>query len=302
MSILLLNYRGVKQTLACLDSLRHLEYPNYQVIVIDNASGDDSVPRLKARLLQNPGEFHLIESPENGGYSAGNNQGIRYVLTQTPADETAYVWLLNNDTTADSDSLTHLVQQAQETGAPVGSLLLYPDGTYQQVGTRINWWTGSTKGYPERMVKRRMPVESLTGASMLVPVRLFRTAGLLDESYFLYFEDTDFSLRCAATGCALTVSPDAKVFHEEGATTGRKSWATQYYYHRNRLHMLSQWTTGPQRITFRLYTAFRLFRSGLKSMLSRDVERQRAHRVFRQAVEDFRQGVRGPCPHNLEAL
>ncbi|HEY9746113.1 MAG TPA: glycosyltransferase family 2 protein [Oculatellaceae cyanobacterium] len=302
--ILLLNYRGTDDTFSCLDSLRTLDYPDFEIIVIDNASPDDSVARLKARLEQNPGEFHLICSPDNRGYSAGNNLGLDYALANAPND-TAAVWLLNNDTTVESGALSALVAESKRTGGIAGSLLLYPDGSYQQVGTRLRWWTGSAKGYPEAAIRDGMLVETLTGASMLLPLQVIQKVGKLDESFFLYFEDGEYSLRCRRHGIPLTLAMNSRVFHKEGATTGRKSRMTQYFYHRNRLRLFAMYANPIQKITITLYTAFRLFRSVVKSWAAsgdKGWDARISAKIQWLAVQDFCRGVSGPCPHNLEQL
>jgi GT2 family glycosyltransferase len=304
--IILLNYRGAQHTLACLDSLRQLDYPNYKIVVIDNASPDDSATILRARQTKNPGEFHFIQSTENLGYSGGNNLGIIHALANANAkaiaDSNAYIWLLNNDTTVDAHALTALVQEAHKTRGLVGSLLLYPDGNYQQVGTRLNWWTGGAKGYRETDVQDSMPVETLSGASMLIPFPVLRRVGLLDPSFFLYFEDGEFSLRCRRAMVSLTVTPGSKVYHEEGATTGRKSLLTQYYFHRNRLRLLFMFANPPQKVSIGLYTAFRMLRSIVKSRVPYERERVISANIQMLALRDFRQGIQGKCPHNLEKL
>jgi GT2 family glycosyltransferase len=297
--ILLLNYRGTDDTFACLDSLKALNYSNYRVVVIDNQSPDDSVSRLKNRLAQNPSEFTLIESPENWGYSGGNNLGIREALLQA---NKGFVWLLNNDTTIEPDTLDYLVQEAQRTGGLSGSLLLHPDGAYQQVGTRIHWWTGSAKGYRANKLIDGMAVDTLSGASMLIPLRAFHAVGLLDSSFFLYFEDAEFSYRCAQKGFPLTVAIRSRVYHKEGATTGRKSLSTQYYYHRNRMKMLFLFANPFQKMSIAGYALFRLLRSVVKSVMSRDSGRRVSARVQWLAWRDFQRGIDGPCPHNLENL
>ncbi|MCE3235821.1 MAG: N-acetylglucosaminyl-diphospho-decaprenol L-rhamnosyltransferase [Vampirovibrio sp.] len=301
--ILLLNYRGANDTLACLDSLRHLTYPNFQIVVIDNASPDDSVNRLQARLTTNPGEFHLIVSPQNLGFSGGNNLGIGWALRQSEHD--AFIWLLNNDTVVKPETLTPLVREALKTGGLAGSLLLYPDGSYQQVGTRINWWSGGAKGYRESQVTDGMPVETLTGASMLIPFSAIRNVGLMDASFFLYFEDGEYSLRCARAGFPLTVATQSRVFHKEGATTGRKSLPTQYYFHRNRMRVLFMYASLPQKCAIGLYAVFRMLRSVVKLGMNTAVERSEMRAstcVQWLALVDFWKGMSGPCPHKLENL
>ena len=309
--IVLLNYGRAAETLACLDSLRGLlppvdsvtrtspSVPPIHIVVVDNASPDDSVARLKARLANHPGEFQLIEAQANLGYSGGCNLAMRAALDVPSSRRTQFIWLLNNDTTVEPGALAALVRESQRTGGLAGSLLLYPDGSYQQVGTRLNPWTGRTRGYGESVIKDGMPLETLSGASMLIPIQALERVGLLDESFFLYFEDGDFSLRCRRAGFPLTLAMGSRVYHEEGATTGRKSLATQYYYHRNRLRLMFRFAAPAQKLTLTFYAVFRLLRSVLKSLTSRDGERRHALRVQWLALDDFRRGVSGRCPHHL---
>lgn len=303
--ILLLNYGKVPLTLECLDSLAKLDYPNYRVIVIDNASPDDSLVQLNDRLARHPDTFELIASPTNLGFSGGNNLAIQKILENTPKDVPVFVWLLNNDTTVAPDSLTALVEEAMHTGGVTGSLILNPDGSYQQSGTRFNWWTGGVKGYPESRVKDGMPVESLIGASMLVPLKAIRQVGLMDESFFLYFEDGEWSVRLARGGYSLTVCTKSKIYHRESATTGKASPFTQYYYHRNRLRFMFRYASWLQKLCIGYYASYRLLRFRLQagwSQSPRALEKKRAAEICQLALQDFGKGISGPCPHPLQTL
>jgi GT2 family glycosyltransferase len=301
--ILLLNYHGTDHTFACLDSLKNLDYPHYKIVVIDNASTDDSVPRIQARLETCPSEFEFLQSSHNKGYSAGNNIGIAHAIQQIGPNAQAFCWLLNNDTVVAPDALLALVQLAQETGGLAGSLLLYPDGCYQQVGTRLNWLTGGSKGYSEKKIQDKMPVDTLSGASMLIPFSAIQAVGLLDESFFLYFEDGEYSLRCAHKGFSLNVATQSRVYHKEGATTGRKSLSTQYYFYRNRMKLLFMYAHPLQKLSIGLYTLFRLGRSIIKlywGSEKKHIASQLSIKIQVLALQDFWKGVSGPCPHNLE--
>ncbi len=355
-TIVLLNYRGINHTMACLDSLQALDYPNFRTLVVDNNSGDDSIKRLKARLQRLPWEFKLIESQHNDGYSAGNNLALialgftglhapppSRVLPPVPSAETSqtdvippllpdgvtaaheltppvsgtfssiaqisqptapetptFVWLLNNDTIVDPGALMPLVRQAQRTGGIVGSRLLNLDGSYQQAGTHLNWWSGAVRGYPEKALKSGMTVDTVSGASMLIPAKVLQTIGLLDPSYFLYFEDGEFCLRAKRAGFSSTVAIDSKIMHREGASTGKYSLNTQYYYHRNRLYMLRQFASPDQFRTIEAYTRFRYYRAAFKARLDKSPEKQKELLVFRTALEDFQKGIKGSCRHSWQ--
>ncbi|MBY0403145.1 MAG: glycosyltransferase family 2 protein [Cyanobacteria bacterium] len=298
--VILLNYKGVEDTLACLKSLRHLNYPNFYTIVVDNASGDGSFERLQQ--VQNLPEsekftidFLLIAADSNLGYSGGNNLGICYALSQGAE----FVWLLNNDTTVETETLRFLIAQAQETNGLVGSVLYYPDGEYQRIGTRLNWLTGGVRGYSEKSIKEGKSVENLTGASMLIPREALETVGLLDETYFLYFEDGEYSLRAKRGGFKTTIAKESRVYHKEGATTGRTSYLTEYYYHRNRLRMFCDYANKAQRFCILLYTGVRLCRTWLKAVSSGNPDVNRSLRTQWLAISDFWKGIQGPCPHRL---
>jgi GT2 family glycosyltransferase len=327
-AIVLLNYGHVEKTLACLDSLKLVTGPSYQIFIVDNASPDDSLLHLRERLDQQNSkhsralrdelathsqdapsskaeyhpEFTLIESTHNLGYSGGCNLAIRAMRARLNAPR--YIWLLNNDTLVDANALHTLFEEAERTKGLAGSLLLYPDNRYQQVGTRFNPWTGNVKGYPEEAVSDHMPVQVLCGASMLIPMRTVARVGLLDERYFLYFEDVEYSLRCARAGFSLTVATHSIVYHHESASTGKSSAATQYYFQRNRLKLLSQIATPLQKVTFMAYALFRFYRAWLKSLpMGKNAEKLEQNRlaleVYQKAFQDFLRGVDGKCPHHF---
>lgn len=293
--IILLNYGKVEETLSCLGSLKLLNYPDFKVIVVDNASPDDSFEVLRSvkgkseNGLSEYLPFDLLASPHNGGYSAGNNLGIHHALQEG----CEMIWLLNNDTQPDPDALTHLVVQAIKTKGLVGSVCRYPDGTYQRVGTRLKWLTGSIKGYPETSLKDEMAVDNLTGASLLIPKTVIDQIGLLPEPYFLYFEDGEYSLRAQKAGFQTTVSIQSVVYHKEGATTGSQNALVEYCYHRNRLRMFWDYGWPLQRVCLLSYTAFRFLRSIMKAMLSFRSNRWQSIQIQWLAICDFSQGKMG---------
>jgi len=274
--IVLLNWNRWRDTLECLESVYNLDYSSFSVVVVDNASTDDSRERIlewvcarnrepvgikvapKPPLVLDDdigsftsdalshGEFVYVQSSHNGGFASGCNLGIRLALISNAN----YVWLLNNDTTVDPNALTGLVlkTESDKSTGMCGSLLCYyhdHDIVQAVGGVKFNYYRalGRQLGQGQRIddpeIKRlsgKAPTY-ISGASMLVRTDLFREIGLLEEGYFLYFEEIDFAER-ARTSCKLAISIDSVVFHKEGSTIGTASLSarsplSQYYLNRN---------------------------------------------------------------------
>lgn len=291
MAVVVLNYRHPTETIACISSLKQLEYHNLSIIVVDNASGDGS---LETILAAHP-DIVGIQSPVNGGFSAGNNLGIQKAL-ENP--ESAYVWILNNDTTVPQNGLSHLVETAQRfPNSMIGPKIAYPDGRFQRVGNWLTPWTGKLKSYAEHQLQEGQVVEALSGCSMLIPRPVFETVGLWDERYFLYFEDNAFCAKAKKAGFDCRVALKATVFHHEGLATGENKPLVTYYYQRNRLTLLRKTISWlPFQVVW-AYTQFRLLRSTIKTWCNPS-DAQKAHLLaFQLAVTDFKKGITGPCPH-----
>ncbi|WP_114778927.1 glycosyltransferase family 2 protein [Botryobacter ruber] len=255
--IILLNYKGWEDTIECLQSLQQLVYKNWSAIVIDNNSPNDSVKHLTdwavATFSNNPAAFTLmddtgilekkiapetvvtlIRSSHNSGFAAGNNLGIKLALQQSDCD---YLWLLNNDTTVAANSLTELVHKAenaclhkQKTGIWGSKLLYYhqPD-TLQAVGGKFSLSTFRSSHIGENQKDEgqfdieEVKQDYVVGASMFVSRALVEDVGLLDESYFLYFEELDWATRARLCGYKLGFVSSSKIFHKEGKTIGSSS-------------------------------------------------------------------------------
>jgi GT2 family glycosyltransferase len=246
-----LNWNGWQDTLACLAALARTEYSNLSVIIVDNGSTNDSVARIRAAFPQVP----LIEVGKNLGFAGGVNAGIRRALEQTPD----FIWLLNNDTEPRPDALTALVAKAASHprfGA-VGSVLLYAHdpGTVQAWGGgRVNCWIG-------RASHATGPHEDtwfdyITAASVLLPRGAFDDIGLLDEGFFLYWEDTDLSFRLRKRGWQLGVAAGSTVLHKENASTGDRSkvdrFSTASGIRFLRKHSRAAWLSIPLFLTSRI--------------------------------------------------
>jgi len=208
-----LNWNGWRDTVACLESLRHLEVVP-RVIVVDNGSTDGSPDRIRTEAPW----AQLVQLPSNRGFGGGMNAGIATALREAPWVD--YIWILNNDTLVEPSTLSRMLVLADSDAriGIVGSRLVEADGSGRiqaMGGGAINRWLGTTcacvkppsKGY-----------DYIVGASLLMRRSLLRQVGGFDERYFFYLEDTDLSLRARRAGWRLETAEDATVIHRLGAS------------------------------------------------------------------------------------
>jgi len=238
--VIVLNWNGLSDTLECLESLSHLDYPAYEVVVVDNGSADGSVSVIREQLPA----ITVIENEENLGYAGGNNVGLRYALAQK-AD---YALLLNNDTMVDS-ALLRLLVEASEANlfvGIVGPTIYYHarPNTIWSAGGAIDWKRGSTRmvGLNEQDVgqfgKKPREVDFVTGCALLVRMKAVETAGELDERFFMYYEETEWCVRIARAGYRIMHVPQAKMWHKISPEAQVDSPFVRYYMTRNRLLFL----------------------------------------------------------------
>ncbi len=237
--ILILNYRTPALTLACLDSLTDTlqRFPNARVILIDNASGDDSLAQFCAAIEEHTFRVRisLLALPNNVGFAAGNNEGMRPALASPEPPD--FVWLLNSDTLVGAHALDALVEcmGTHVRAGIVGSRLQDQNGTPHRSAFRFHtvmseWemtirWSVMTRLCARWMVAPPPPTEEtrvdwVSGASMLIRRAVLEQIGLLDENFFLYYEDVDFCLRAQQAGWETWYAPSSRVQHVIGASSG----------------------------------------------------------------------------------
>lgn len=220
-AMVILNYRGADDTLACLDAVQQLDPGPIRRIVIDNGSDDDSVERLRGAA---PG-LELRCNPRNLGFGAGQNA----VLTELLDADFDWIWLLNNDTRPRPDALGRMLAVAatdEHIGA-VGARLLDAEPPHRlqaQGGGHVQWWRGSSREWSHDR-EPTPELDYLTGASLLLRADALRQIGLFDERFFLYWEDVDLCLRLKQANWRLGLAPDAEVLHRQSASTGPGSAA-----------------------------------------------------------------------------
>jgi GT2 family glycosyltransferase len=221
-AIIVLNWNGIQDTLACLDSLLAQTYKDFSIVVVDNGSVDDSVEQLKKYQLAHRNKVDVVYNPKNFGFDGGVNTGIEWALN----GDFGYVALFNNDAVADKDWLKHLVTAAKpkEIGMSTG-LLLHADG--KTIDTTGDWYSiwglayPRNRGYKASTAPKGGYVFGATGGATLYKTELLRDIGMFDEDFFAYFEDVDISFRAQLAGWKVVYTPEAVAYHKQGATSSK---------------------------------------------------------------------------------
>lgn len=241
--ILVLNYNNAIDTIECLDSLLALDYDNYTTVIIDNHSKDNSERLLKEWIkLHNDERFIFIQTGENKGYAGGNNIGIRYALKQGDMN---YIWIINNDTILDKNALKEIILKFQKDVrlGICGSKMIYSwdKSKVQGYFGEINPILGTSKHIISWPVFNRKH-KYVIGASLCLRREVILSIGLLEERYFLYFEEPDICLRAQKRGYHIDCATRSIVYHKEGASIGGgagnvkyKSKLSDFYMIRNRI-------------------------------------------------------------------
>jgi hypothetical protein len=272
-----------------------------KVIVVDNASGDDSVERISSFINQNGfgSLVEVVDARKNGGFSFGNNLAVTHYL-QHYNNEPDFVLLLNPDTKVKKGAIKELLSFVglNEVIGIAGSGLENQSGGLQRSAFRFHTLmsellSGLRLGVLDKLFSQYLvapeidevaqKVDWVAGASMLIRYKVFKDVGMMDEHYFLYYEETDFCLQAKALGWETWYVPTSRVLHYEGQSTGvvsgddkrrrrPKYWfeSRQYYFKKNHgvvFIILADLFWG---IGFTLF-AIRLFLFGKKATYPKDM-------------------------------
>ncbi len=234
-----------------------------RILVVDNDSQDGSFEKLSASVKEigwSSDRVHVIDAGRNGGFGAGNNVGILYGLETWPEGGAPdYVYILNSDAFPGKDAITQLVEHLEnhpETGF-AGSYIFGVDSEAHHTAFRFPSVWGELEGaarvgvvsrllskhiVPLDIPESNQSVDWLAGASIMMRIRTLEQTGLFDETFFLYYEETDLCMRAKQLGWAVDYVRDSKVLHIGSQSTGMKSWSRmpaywfesrQYYFSKN---------------------------------------------------------------------
>jgi GT2 family glycosyltransferase len=235
--VVILNWNGCDDTLECLDSVARIDYSNLKVVVVDNGSTDGSMQAIPQR---HP-DATFLQTGANLGYAGGNNAGISWAL-EHGAD---YILILNNDTIVNPDLISAFVRSTES--LPAGSILgakIYffcnPE-TLWFAGGRWNPRLNSFEHIGQHQIdgsdyEQILEVDYITGCALFSSASTFNEVGLLDENFFLTYEETDWCYRARKMRYKCFVVPEAKLWHKVASSFGgRESPLYSYFMTRNKL-------------------------------------------------------------------
>lgn len=311
-TIILLNWNGWKDTLECLESVYQITYPSFSVVLIDNYSTDDSLPKIrdfcsgelnvfselkarnKSKIIKNPSKkpielwefdekdieeetcfketiksfsgksnLFLIKNNENHGFAGGNNVGIKFAQNIIKSD---YILLLNNDTVVEKGFLEPMIEISENSkdigfvGPKTYFYHPYPQKIIQITGGGgIDLKKAKTfqRGYQEEergQYNDSVDIDYVGGSCVLVKSEVLDEVGLLDERFFMYWEDTDWSYRGYKKGYRSVYQPKSVIWHKHGASS--KPYFELYYLSRNRVFFMKKNATSSEynRFLFHFFT------------------------------------------------
>ena len=246
--IILVNWNDYENTSACLDSLLEINYPNYNIILVDNGSYDSSGEKISKEYTR----CDVIFNEDNDGFAAGANTGIKKALNYDEAD---YVLILNNDMTVEEDFLGPLVNAA-DTGDSIaittGIIKFMESDNIQSAGRTLNQKLVKSPHWDKPRDIIPYQTDCVSGALALFSREFLEECGLLDESYFFGMEDVEISWRARCNGWKLLVVPDS-IVHHRGGMTSKDTPFTWYHRIYGRLQFSTDYHDKTTTIIFAIY-------------------------------------------------
>ncbi len=282
-AIIILNWNGWKDTIQCLESIYKGVYSNFDVIVVDNSSEDESVSMIKEwaknelifssdslaqseriqlielgclsdsrtalikmKLQSNSRTMYLIENKKNYGFAQGSNIAIKYALNVLKVE---FALILNNDVVVEKTFLFELIKtmKTDENIGIVGAINYnYSSNSIMAIGEKINWRTGKTeilKNAEYLKSTEYLQFDEVPGSCLLVRSKLIRDIGLLDVNYFCYYEETDWCVRAKRKGWIVCACARSKIWHKDGQSVKKINGFKIFFLTRNRFLFMKKFSS-----------------------------------------------------------
>ncbi len=280
-SVIVLNWKGYKDSRECLNSLMKQKYQNLEIILVDNESDKNELEKIKK-------EFPKIitkANNENFGYAKGNNIGIKCAINNG-AD---YVFILNNDTIINEQIFDKLLKEFDKNTAIVSPVIYYFKNNRKiwSAGGSFNKTTGLTT--LNHSIPNKNKVSFIPGTAMLIDLNKLKKIGYFNERYFLYYEDTDLCQRFIKKGYSLKIAKNSKILHSiSNASGGEYSSTFLYYMTRNHLYNSNENLKGINKFTSKIISPlFFLF------LMIKAVKYNQDPNIVNIAISDYIKGKMG---------
>ncbi|BAY12215.1 glycosyltransferase family 2 protein [Calothrix sp. NIES-2098] len=264
-SIILVNYNGIEVLPNCLSSLEKLlQPPNYEIILVDNASTDSSWELVSEKYPQ----VRLIRQTRNLGFGAGNNAGAKIAAGE-------FLFLLNTDTVLTSNILPHLIDlmQADTQVGIIGPKLLNPDGSlqisvspalgikgeYQARQMHQAYQKASNLNFIEQKFQEIQEVDIVVGAAFFIRASLFQALGGFDENFFMYFEESDLCQRAQYLGYKIIYTPHVSLIHLKAYSIQKAANLMAVEYRRSQIYFYQKHRPLWEQLVLRLYLFYKFF-------------------------------------------
>ncbi len=301
-SVILVNYNGREFNNKCIESiLGSTVSDSIRIIVVDNHSTDGSLEELRSNWGGNE-KITIIPLDDNYGFSRANNEGIKWSIE----NGIHRFLLLNNDTEIEPDTIEKMCALQEEKHAIIVPKVCYFDrrdviwcagGSFSKIIRKARHDGADEKDSAKFNKDRR--VRFANGCALLLNKDIIDKMGLLDERFFLYYEDTEYSLRAEEAGIPIWYCAGAKVYHKvNGSTKGISKPANDYYISRNWLLCNSIHIKGISKPVFKSYYFINRSVWSLICLLTGRGENVKA---VRKGISDHKKGIYGPCPHEFTA-
>ena len=260
-AIIIVNWKKYDITLTCIESILNSTNSNFKIILVDNESDNKKVNNFKYR-----NEIEIIQNKKNEGFSKANNIGIDYALK----NNYDYTILINNDTIVEKNLIEVLLKTAQAKNFSVVQplILKYNGKEIWNAGGRINYFFGNfitIKKVGNSLNSSNELTEWLTGCCCLFKTKIFKEIGKLDERFFAYYEDVDFSLRLKKHGYKIGFTSKTHIYHYESFSSisniskgGKLSPYIHYLNIRNHILILKKHSYLFNPFGTRLYQIFKI--------------------------------------------